>query len=1306
MLVATGQFDNWYNLSAGTKTDYNGNISTIELTSDHRATAAITLGTDRETYDVNEFGQIVRHTAIDGVETSQTYNGVGFLATRSIGPLTTTYGYANLTGGVSDPGLRGLPSIITDPKGNQTTRIYDERNQLVRESRGGVERTYAYDVGGRVTETTTIVDTNRVLVGQQSYNQFGFLTARTLRNVEVDGAARDLTVRYVPDLFNRVKEIDWPSGQRDLIEYDALERVSRYTIEGDYAESYGYDGNGNLTTLKIGPSTQPLVYDGHDRLIRHITPMGTVVQLGLDGNGNVLSKVVLDGRTNLLSAVTNSVDVLNRVRTTTRLRNNGSSTMRYNYNSTNRTMVVTDALGAVVTNFYDNVGRLERTAAPTLASRFSYDANGNQIEVETQEGGRTYITQYGYNALDQLISITNNLGDVSQRLLGLDGRLLQFVDRQGNRTTNSYRLTGELLATAAPTGVRIDYSYATNNQLDSIRDPSANASTYIYDAQSRLLQVKLPDNATTTFTNFNQLAVPTVAHMPRGITVESAFDLEDKLTNRVISGFGPARAETYQYDGMQRLVRVTDPSGEMDFTYDLFGFIREIGQRYQFTTDPAPTNNLTFSVQQDADAGGFRSRVIYPYSSVVITNRRDQVGRLLALVPSQGEPIVQSTVYSGDSLVGQQVLGENRILCEMEYDGLQRPILRRYSRASDGKVLTDIRYSYDREGAQLVRQFVDRSGRADMFAYDGGYRLKRADLGVRPSLAGAEPVREFPEFSQPPSVPGAWAPGRFARAMTYSATDVLHEIALLNPDNLPTPLSASTFGAPDAMSFVSGVDGFTRTRDEVGNVTRTRLAVRLPGAITAEWVGANLSYDDLGQLVKIERDDGVVVLNEFGPDGLRMRRKITGDPTRCVPSDIAYLYDSGRLIEERDLADGAAVLARYYYGEDGDELIAGDFQSSGSTNPTRLYFLTDALRSVLAVADSSGNVVERMGYDAWGQPTLQARDESAPRVARAFLETNSLLIEFSEPVLPAFAEPVPSTNLVTALRDPNLLFQVTVGGQPVSGRVRFEENLPGHLFGSVFRFIADQPMSGTVQLTVSAGAVQDEWNNTNPQEVINLDLAAANPLYSGPAPGSSAPTELGRSSVNSSFLFHGQYFDYDSGLLYCRARFYDPHTGMFLQPDPAGYTDGVDHYAGFAHNPINLRDPTGTATDELGQRTSNRGGQWVELGKRDAGITGFIEKTAGYGMEGVGAVLQLGTGTAEGFDLLNSKRPGSWGVLDRIHGSKLVISDAMTAANVVNAARAAYGLYAAGRAAYNSVRGRRMEWATMKLTSCSVPGAK
>ena len=42
-----------------------------------------------------------------------------------------------------------------------------------------------------------------------------------------------------------------------------------------------------------------------------------------------------------------------------------------------------------------------------------------------------------------------------------------------------------------------------------------------------------------------------------------------------------------------------------------------------------------------------------------------------------------------------------------------------------------------------------------------------------------------------------------------------------------------------------------------------------------------------------------------------------------------------------------------------------------------------------------------------------------------------------------------------------------------------------------------------------------------------------------------------------------------------RARVFDPFRGEFLQRDPSGYADSVNMYAGFAWDPVNLKDPTG-----------------------------------------------------------------------------------------------------------------------------------
>ena len=48
-----------------------------------------------------------------------------------------------------------------------------------------------------------------------------------------------------------------------------------------------------------------------------------------------------------------------------------------------------------------------------------------------------------------------------------------------------------------------------------------------------------------------------------------------------------------------------------------------------------------------------------------------------------------------------------------------------------------------------------------------------------------------------------------------------------------------------------------------------------------------------------------------------------------------------------------------------------------------------------------------------------------------------------------------------------------------------------------------------------------------------------------------------------------------TGLVYARARWYDPSTGSFLTPDPLGYQDSSNLYAFAGGDPVNGRDPTG-----------------------------------------------------------------------------------------------------------------------------------
>jgi len=68
-------------------------------------------------------------------------------------------------------------------------------------------------------------------------------------------------------------------------------------------------------------------------------------------------------------------------------------------------------------------------------------------------------------------------------------------------------------------------------------------------------------------------------------------------------------------------------------------------------------------------------------------------------------------------------------------------------------------------------------------------------------------------------------------------------------------------------------------------------------------------------------------------------------------------------------------------------------------------------------------------------------------------------------------------------------------------------------------------------------------------------------------------------NTNTPFLFNGRYgVQTDpNGLLYMRARYYNPYICRFINPDPIGFSGGLNWYAYADGNPVNYLDPFGLA---------------------------------------------------------------------------------------------------------------------------------
>jgi len=80
-------------------------------------------------------------------------------------------------------------------------------------------------------------------------------------------------------------------------------------------------------------------------------------------------------------------------------------------------------------------------------------------------------------------------------------------------------------------------------------------------------------------------------------------------------------------------------------------------------------------------------------------------------------------------------------------------------------------------------------------------------------------------------------------------------------------------------------------------------------------------------------------------------------------------------------------------------------------------------------------------------------------------------------------------------------------------------------------------------------------------------------------------------NTDTPFLFNGYYgvMTDPNGLLYMRARYYNAWICRFINPDPSGFSGGLNHYAYANGNPVSLIDPFGLWGMQFGASGVNIG---------------------------------------------------------------------------------------------------------------------
>lgn len=609
---------------------------TIHATADANGSlgfAAPVVGSPRTwayTYNVN--GSVLStggpRTDVSDVTTYTYYandaacNGASAVGCR--GQVETITNPAGHVARITQYNAHGQPLEMIDPNGLTMTLTYDARMRLTSRDVGGEVTRYQYDAVGQLT---------RVTLPDGSFLTYGYDAAHRLTEMRDSVGNR---IVYTLDLMgNRTKEeVFDPAGQLAQLRtrvYSSLNRLMQDIGAGGQTVSYGYDAQGNVTSVD-GP---------------------------LAGAGDV---------------TTQSYDALNRL---VRVIDPGGGQVSYGYNALDQLTAVTDPRNLVTTYSYDGLGNLTQQASPdTGVTTHTYDAAGNIL---TQTDAKGQMTVYAYDALNRVTSISYHGGIV--HAFNYDqgdngkGRLTRITE-PGSVTDYTYDQKGRLISefrTIAGIGFSTTYRFDAFGRLAGMTYPGGREVQYAFDGLGKVREITtIKDSVTRTviadaaYRPFGPVAAYTFGNAQRysrGFdadgrvssytldtqTIAVGYDVASRITSMGDAG-NAAAGNTYGYDAVDRLTGYIGPAANQAFTYD------GVGNRRSKTTG-ASTETYSYPLTSNRLAqilgATTRSFSYDPNGSTVDDSLNQYVydsrGRLAQAVSAGG-----ATSYTVNS-VGQRV---------------------------------------------------------------------------------------------------------------------------------------------------------------------------------------------------------------------------------------------------------------------------------------------------------------------------------------------------------------------------------------------------------------------------------------------------------------------------------------------------------------------------------------------------------------------------------------------------------------------------------------------------------------------------
>ncbi len=457
--------DTWTNGRLTTQTDPRGNTTTYQYDELGKLTGVQgPSNTPRLSVTRDANGNITRIQRPDGSAYTYAYDEHGN-PTEITSPAGVT---EKLT-----YDAEGHPSTITNGAGAVTHLEYDASDQLLSETGPTGHRvTYAYDGDGNRTSMTNGLGHTTSF----TFDPFG----RELSATVAGGGSETMAYNEAGQIIERTDR----DGTRTTYSYDADGKLLHESSSDGEATSVTYDPFGRPLTLANATQTLHFSYDGGGQ-VAAVTSSAvgsapeTTLEYGYDADGNPTSLTGPDGTTSY------GYDSQSRLTSVTPSGEPGGASFDFAYTPNGQLESLTRPDGIDDSLSYNAEELLSRKAASgsttDASSSYTYGEEGLRSSSTDSEGN---TTGYGYDPTGQLSEETPHAGSPAK----------YEYDADGNRSGGSYDESDELTSDGTAT-----YAYDADGQLIRRTLNSTKATTtYDWNAQHELTAVHLPDGSTET----------------------------------------------------------------------------------------------------------------------------------------------------------------------------------------------------------------------------------------------------------------------------------------------------------------------------------------------------------------------------------------------------------------------------------------------------------------------------------------------------------------------------------------------------------------------------------------------------------------------------------------------------------------------------------------------------------------------------------------------------------------------------------------------------------------------------------------